>query len=386
MPRFDVTVSIVAYNSKNVLENCIGSIIKTAKDIRIEIIVVDNCSEDGSAGLIKSHFPGVILIENKENAGFGKAHNQAFRLSKGKYFLILNPDTVIFPEAINKMVAFMESHEHAGVAGCKIFWDNDKNFMFPDLRIHNLKTSIIQFTSFCSFFPNSLISKWYWKTAYPLWDTKTKIPIEVDGITGGLMLVRREAFESVGFFDENFFLFFEEHDLLRRIKKGGWEIYYLPDAEILHYFEESFRNSSIDIDTVYMQSALYYYKKYYTIIGILVIKSLLMFNKCILFLERNIFHTKNISTEVYPADNKLIIKWFPHKEAERYLVELSYSPAFCDRGGMYVEGETLFLKDDILNRLPNKTGFVRVIPVYGDNSTGKIIKTVKITDKPTVKS
>jgi GT2 family glycosyltransferase len=384
MSPVDVTISIVSFNSKNVIADCISSVIETTRGIDIEIVVVDNCSEDGTAGLVKSLFPHVRLIENRENVGFGRAHNRSFRLSIGKYFLVLNPDTIIFPNAINKMVEFMDSHPHAGVAGCKIFWDDEKNFMFPDLKIHNLKTSLIHFTPFCRFFPNSLISKRYWKTAYPLWGTKT--PIEVEGITGGLMLVRREAFESAGFFDENFFLFFEEHDLLRRIKKGGWGIYYLPDAEIQHYFEESFRNSSIDIYAVYMQSALYYYGKYYAIPGILVIKSLLMFNKCILFLKRNIFHANNISAEVHPADNKLIIKWLPHKKAERYLVELSYSPSFSDRGGMYVEGDTLLLKDDILNRLPNKTGFLRVTPVYADNSTGKIIKTVKITDKPTGKS
>jgi GT2 family glycosyltransferase len=377
MSQIDVTVSIVTYNSKNVLENCIGSIIKTTKDMRIKIIVVDNCSEDGSAELIKSHFPGVILIENRENVGFGKAHNQSFRLSRGKYFLVLNPDTIIFPNTINKIVEFMNTHNHAGVAGCKIFWDDEKNFMFPDLRIHNLKTSIIQFTPFCSFFPNSLISKWYWKTAYPLWDTK--IPIEVDGITGGLMLVRREAFESVGFFDENFFLFFEEHDLLKRIKKQGWKIYYLPDAEIQHYFEESFRNSSIDIDAVYMQSALYYYKKHYKMLGSLFLKSLFVLNKLIHSLGSKILRSSTLYAEVSPLNSRLKIKWPHHKRAIRYLVEVSYYPTFSDRGGMYVEATTLSLKSDILNRLPNKTGFLRILPVYADNSTGKALQVIKIT-------
>ncbi|MDP2754258.1 MAG: glycosyltransferase family 2 protein [Nitrospirota bacterium] len=374
---FDITISIVSYNSKNVIKNCIHSILETTSDIQKEIIVVDNCSEDGSAELVKTRFPDVRLIENRENVGFGKAHNQSFRISKGNHFLILNPDTIIFPNAINKMVEFMDNHKDVGVSGCKIFWDDDKNFMFPDLRIHNLKTSIIQFTPFCSFFPNSLISKWYWKTAYPLWDTK--IPIEVDGITGGLMLVRREAFESVGFFDENFFLFFEEHDLLRRIKKGGWEIYYLPDAEIQHYFEESFRNSSIDIDAVYMQSALYYYKKHYKIPGYLFIKMLLILSKFVHSFESKTLHSRNMYAEVCPVNSRLMITWPSQKGAMRYLVEVSYSPSFSDRGGMYVEANTLSLKSDILNRLPNKTGFLRILPVYTDNSTGKVIQVIKIT-------
>lgn len=377
MSQIDVTVSIVTYNSKNVIENCIRSVIETTRDLNTEIIVVDNCSEDGSAELVKTRFPDVRLIENRENVGFGKAHNQSFRISKGNHFLILNPDTIIFPNAIKKMVEFMDSHEHVGVTGCKIYWDDEKNFIFPDLKIHLLRTALIQFTPFCRYFPNSLISKRYWKTAYPLWDTK--LPIEVDGITGGLMLVRREAFESVGFFDENFFLFFEEHDLLKRIKKQGWKIYYLPDAEIQHYFEESFRNSSIDMGAVYMQSALYYYKKHYKIPGYLFIKSILALNKFILFLEQKIVHNKNIYTEVYPVNGRLTIKWPNHKRARRYLVEISYSPVFSDRGGMYATGETVSLESDILKRLPHETGFLRVTPVYPDNSTGKVIKIFKIT-------
>ena len=104
MSPFDVTISIVSYNSKNVIADCISSLIETTQGIDIEIVVVDNCSEDGSAGLVKSLFPNVRLIENRENVGFGRAHNQSFRLSKGKYFLVLNPDTIIFPNAINKMV------------------------------------------------------------------------------------------------------------------------------------------------------------------------------------------------------------------------------------------------------------------------------------------
>ena len=379
MSQIDVTISIVTYNSKNVIWQCIRSLIETTKNMSVEIIVVDNHSEDGSADLVKAHFPYIRLIKNPENVGFGKAHNQSFRLSTGRYFLILNPDTIIFPCAIDKMVEFLDNHKDAGVVGCKIFWDDENKFIFPDLRIHTLKTSLIHFTPFCRYFPNSVFAKWYWKSAYRLWDTK--IPVEVDGITGGLMLVRREAFESVGFFDENFFLFFEEHDLLRRIKKQGWKIHYLPDAEIRHYFEESFRNSSIDIGAVYTQSAIYYYKKYYKIPGHFFVKLLLTFNKFIHFLESNIVHKKHSYTEVCPANGRIIINWPPHKGARRYLAEVSYSPAFCDRGGMYVEGETFSLKADILSRLPNATGFLRILPVYADNSTGRVIKVIKITNR-----
>jgi len=380
MPEITVTISIVSYNSQKVLKKCLESVIESARDIDIEIIVVDNCSEDGSAELVKEHFPAVTLVENKENIGFGKAHNQSFRLSRGKYFLILNPDTVLEPGTIRTMVKFMDSNNRAGVAGCKIFWDDEKHFMFPDLRIHNLKTALLQFTPFGRFFPNSGLSRWYWKSAYRLWTAKR--PITVDGVTGGFMIVRREAFESAGAFDEHFFLFFEEHDLLRRIKKQGWEIYYVPHAAILHYYEESFRHSAIDIGAVYWQSAFYYYRKNYTILGYFFVRWLLFISRFITSLESAFACEKKTYREVSPTDGRLTITWPPRKGALKYLVEVSYSPTFCDRAGMYVDGEKLSLEDKIIDRLPNKTGFLRITPVYDDSLTGKVIEVIKISNQP----
>lgn len=377
MSKVEVTISIVSYKSKDLLKNCIDSIIRSTKETDYEIVVVDNCSEDGSAELVKKHFPDVNLIENKENVGFGRAHNQSFRVSRGRYFLILNPDTIVFQEAVNKMVKFMDSNDRAGVVGCKIWWDNDKNFMFPDLRIHSLKTALFQFSPFCRFFPNSALSKWYWKSAYRLWNAKK--PIEVEGITGGLMMVRRKAFEAAGMFDENFFLFFEEHDLLKRIKEAGWKIFYLPDAEIQHYFEESCRNCSFDIGKVYLESASYYYLKHYKLCGHLLIKTLLACGKMINWIEAKFARSNAIYEKVRPTNDRILIQWPPNNEAENYLVEVSYSPSFCNRGGMYVKGDTLLLDSNILMRLPKETGYIRILPILANKATGSVIKIIQIS-------
>lgn len=377
MQKTDLTISIVTYNSKNIVKNCIDSIVDTIKDISYEIIVVDNCSEDGTSDLVKKLYPSINLIENRKNVGFSRAHNQAFNVSKGRYLLILNPDTILFTEAVNKMVRFMDSNDRAGVVGCKIFWDDGKNFMFPDLRIHSLKTALFQFTPFCQFFPQSKLSKWYWKSAYRIWSAKK--PVEVEGITGGLMLARRDVFESAGMFDENFFLFFEEHDLLKRIKKAGWKIFYLPDAEIQHYFEESCRNSDIDIGKVFMQSALYYYRKHYSTLGSMLIKSLLAFSRLLHFAGPRFFDKHMRYEEIRPDKGIINITWPEEENADRYVVEMSYSPTFSDRGGMFVPRNNLTLNGDILNKLPNNTGFIRILPVYGNGSIGKVIKTIQIT-------
>lgn len=372
MSPVDVTISIVSYNSKNVIENCIRSILETTKDMGIEIIVVDNCSEDGSAGLVKSLFPDVRLIENRENIGFGRAHNQAFTVSEGRYFLILNPDTVIFPGAVNIMVDFMNRHPHAGVSGPKIFWDEGLNFVFPDLKLHTLSTAFFHFTPFCRYFPDSTLSRSYWKSALRLWDASE--PIEVEGITGGVMLVRREAFE---FFDENFFLFFEEHDLLRRIKKAGWKIYYIPAARILHYFEESCRNTSLNIGSIYFQSAEYYYRKHYKKFGLYFIRALMKLSP---YFES--FMKRPDDPEIIPSgrNSEFFITWRLLRDSVKYLIEISYSPNFVDRAGTYVKDNTFTLSSAVLDRLPDRKGFLRILPVFLNGSVGKVIKVFQIKE------
>ncbi|MBI5634037.1 MAG: glycosyltransferase family 2 protein [Nitrospirae bacterium] len=368
MDQCDISISIVSYNSAHVLLNCLSSIIKGIEKHTFELIVVDNASSDKTCALVRGHFPQVTLLENSLNAGFGRAHNQAFRISRGKLFLVLNPDTVLSPGAVDKIASFMESHADAGAAGCKIWWDDNKNFMFPDIRIHSLITALFQFTPFCRYFPNSAISRWYWKSAYRLWNATE--PIEVEGITGGLILLRREAFEEIGMFDENFFLFFEEHDLLKRIKKAGWKIFYLPNAEIQHFFEESVRSAPLDIGKIYRTSALYYYRKHYGLFGYIFMKMLFSLNRIIPFLETYLSKLAVPYKEIHPSDGLINLEWHTDKEANEYLVEISYSPTFADRGGMYVKSRQINFSKDILNRLPNKTGFIKIIPIY-TNRIGK---------------
>ena len=367
MPQ--VTISIVTYNSAAVLGNCIDSIISSIKDTSYEIIVVDNNSEDDSVKIIKDNYPSVILIENKKNVGFGAAHNQAFALSKGKYFLILNPDTVIFHEAIDKAILFMESKTDSGIVGCKIWWDDDKTFMFPDLKLHSLKTALVNFGHLDRCFTK--LAENYRQTAYDLWNATE--PIIVDGVTGGFMLVRREAFETVNGFDENFFLFFEEHDLQKRIKKQGWNIYYIPDAEIQHLYEESCRNSQLNIGKIYLQSALYYYNKHYGQLGSAFIKLLIQIS--------GPFKRSQHYPAISPDNNYIYIEWETIPQAIKYLVEISYSSDFNDRGGMYIEKSPLAINADILKRLPNNTGFIKISPVYRNNIHGKSVAIYKITDK-----
>ncbi|MCI4626125.1 MAG: glycosyltransferase family 2 protein [Candidatus Magnetoovum sp. WYHC-5] len=354
-----LTISIVTYNSKHVIAPCLDSIISTVNNVDYEIIVVDNASTDATAKYIKNNYPSVTLIANTENIGFGRAHNQAFKNAKGQFFLILNPDTIIHENTIERLIDFMCETPEATLCGCKIYWDDNKGFQFPDLKLHNLMTAILHFTPFLLHFPKSHAAKTYWQTAYKFW-AATK-PIEVEAITGGFMLIKSNVYETIAGFDEGFFLFFEEHDLMRRINKAGYKIYYLPDVSIQHYFEESCRHSSMDIGKIYTQSAFYYYKKHYGTFGTLFIRSLFKLNKII---QRQKAKGKMLSKyekkgfqRLTPNSNGDIVI---ESKQPSFIVEIAYSPEFADRGGMFVNNSMLTLNNNILNRLPNNKGFLRI--------------------------
>lgn len=203
---FDISISIVSYNTKDLLENCLNSIYRYAGELDFEVILVDNASVDGSPDMVVKRFPSAKLLENKVNIGFGKAHNQAFTLSSGKYFLILNSDTELHPGTLKNMLDFMEDRQDVGIAGCKTFLDSGHVFVFPKHAVPSILNSLILYTNLCGIFPGCPICRKFWNQNYKLWSVR--IPVMVNGIDGGAMLFRRKTFENLGGFDRNIFMFF----------------------------------------------------------------------------------------------------------------------------------------------------------------------------------
>jgi len=219
----DLSIIIVSWNTKNLLKNCLNSIEQTVSGIRYEIIVVDNASADGTVEMLEEEFPSVIKIINKENRGFGAANNQAFRIMKSRYALLLNTDTVLTNGAVKKLWDFCEVHERAGmVCGQLLNADGSKQnsvASFPGLLTLAINTPLLEYL-----LPRRYPSKRYKHTA----------PVEVDSAIGACMMISRKALEETGFFDERYFFFFEETDLALTMRKKGWKIYHLPDAFIYH--------------------------------------------------------------------------------------------------------------------------------------------------------
>jgi len=218
-----LTVCIVSWNTRDLLLECLKSVCNSHTVFEYEITVVDNNSTDGSAGATALAYPNVRLIRNTNNPGFAAANNQAIKISNAPYVLLLNPDTVIFPDLLQGLVDFMEANPKAGAAGPKL--------VFPDGTIQDS----------CSLYPPGLemiLIHHNLKPDRPL-NVNVPYPFQVASVMGACLIVSRQAVEKVGLMDENFFLIFEEADWCYRMLQAERDVFYLPTHKVVHYQGQS---------------------------------------------------------------------------------------------------------------------------------------------------
>jgi len=225
-----LSVVIVSYNTQELLKSCLESVINALKNINGEIFVVDNNSHDNTVKTVKEKFPTVTLIENKKNLGFSKANNQALKKAKGKYFLILNPDSQVQRETFQKMVDFMERNKKTAVATCRVELPDGN--LDRDCRRHfpTPPRALSHFLSLDRLFKGSKTFDSYYMGYIP-----ENVEHEVDACVGAFMIVRSSAVKKVGLFDENFFFYGEDLDWCFRFKEAGYKIFYTPITKIIHY-------------------------------------------------------------------------------------------------------------------------------------------------------
>ena len=253
-----LSVIIVSYNVKYYLEQCLGSLMRALEDIESEVFVVDNHSDDDSIKMVSSRFPSVHRIANNENVGFSKANNQAIKLAKGEYILILNPDTLIEEDAIQKAIAFMDEQPDAGGLGVKMI--NGQGRFLPESK-RGLPTP---WAAFCKMsylsklFPHSSIFNQYHLGFLPA-DKINK----VDVLAGAFMLLRKSVLDTIGYLDEDFFMYGEDIDLSYRITQAGYFNYYFPNSRIIHYKGESTRKGSFVYVKMFYGSMLIFARKHF---------------------------------------------------------------------------------------------------------------------------
>ena len=254
-----LSIVIVNYNVRYFLEQCLYAAQKAAAKVSSEIIVVDNDSVDGSNQMVEEKFPDVQLIANKENVGFSRANNQAIRIAKGEYILLLNPDTVVEEDSFLKIIRFMDQTPDAGGLGVKMI--DGKGRFLPESK-RGLPTPEVAFWKmfgFSKLFPHSKRFSHY-HLGY-LDKDQTHV---VEVLAGAFMLLRRETLDKVGLLDEDYFMYGEDIDLSYRITLGGYKNYYFPETTIIHYKGESTKKGSINYVKVFYNAMIIFAKKHFS--------------------------------------------------------------------------------------------------------------------------
>ncbi len=248
-----LSIIIVSWNTRDLLADCLDSVYAYPPNGRFEVIVVDNASSDGSPAMAQAQFPQVRLIAKEENIGFALGNNEAIPLCAGEYILLLNPDTVVKPDALESLVQYLERHADVGAVGSRL--------LNPD---GSLQTSC---------YPAPLLRRELWRlfhldALYPVGEYHMRqwpvdVPRDVDVIKGASLLFRRVVLETVGFLDGRYFMYSEEVDLCYRVRQAGWRLVWVPQSQVVHYEGQSTKQVAADMFMQLYRGKLMYFRKHY---------------------------------------------------------------------------------------------------------------------------
>jgi len=229
----DVSVIIVSYNTKDVLKESLTALLTSVRSQRVEVIVVDNASTDSTTTMIERDFPQVKLISNRANRYYAGANNQGLKQAKGKYLLIMNPDVIVAPDTVKVLNDFMDSHPGAGATGCVqrmssgSVWESCWKLPNPLSGLNAPPADNL----------TRILDSTIASSDYIEWDKMSTLnprQYSVDALLGSFIMLRREALETAGFFDESFRLFFTDDDLCHRLLKAGWKNYFIGSTYVIH--------------------------------------------------------------------------------------------------------------------------------------------------------
>jgi GT2 family glycosyltransferase len=258
-PAVDLSVIIVSFNTRQLLQDCLASVFRTRGDLRLEIFVVDNASSDGSVEMVRAQFPEVILLANQVNVGYSTANNQALRVCRGAHILLLNSDTVVKPDVFQKCTAFMQQDPTIGALSCKVVLPSGELDLACRRSVPTPMVAFWRFSGLYQLFPKSRTFGQYNLTYLDEDET-----YEVGAIMGAFTLLSRECFLEVGLLDESFFMYGEDLDWCYRIHKAGFKIMYYPEVQIMHYKgASSKRRRPPKMVHEYHRAMMLFYRKYF---------------------------------------------------------------------------------------------------------------------------
>jgi GT2 family glycosyltransferase len=254
----DLSIIIVNWNSQHYLAKCLETIKSNIIGLDYETIVIDNASFDGAAALVRTDFPRVRYIQSPDNLGFARANNLASEHARGKHLLFLNPDTEILDSAVIKLHECLEQNRDAGAVGCKHL-NSDKTIQINCIQVFpTVINQLLSIDAVMNRFPNLLP-----KGMKPI-HSKDRMPQKVEAVSGACLMTPREVFERVGRFSADYFMYAEDVDLCANIQRAGYQIYYIPDAAIIHHGagSSSKRGASAFSEVLMRQSKYQFIEKF----------------------------------------------------------------------------------------------------------------------------
>lgn len=256
--RLLLSIIIVNYNVKYFLEQCLCSVLEALKTIDGEIIVADNNSNDGSRDFFCDKFPGIQFIWSEENEGFAKANNRALKMASGDYILFLNPDTIVPEDCFEKCISFIRKHNDNIALGIKMLDGSGKFLKESKRAFPSPLTSLYKLSGFTRLFPHSRTF-----ARYHLGYLNKNKNHEVDVLAGAFMMVPKKILNSVGSFDEDFFMYGEDVDLSYRIQKAGYKNFYFAESCIIHFKGESTKKGSLNYVRMFYKAMSIFVQKHY---------------------------------------------------------------------------------------------------------------------------
>ena len=253
----ELTVSVVAYRTPELLRRCLSALFAERASVDMEVFVVDNASADETIDLVRAEFPWVRPIANTHNLGFGAAHNQALRHASGRYWLVLNSDAAPQPGSLRTLIDFMDATPSVAVCGPRLVYPNGQ-IQPSRRRFPTAPTLFFESTQIQRFWRDNAVLRRYYVT-----DVREDVIQDVDWIVGASLCVRASAAGEVGLFDERFFMYSEELDWCRRFRAAGWRVAYVPTAEVVHLEGGSSQADLVARDERFQTSKLAYTAKWH---------------------------------------------------------------------------------------------------------------------------